>query len=153
MIKVLENVPLKDYTTLQIGGPAKYFVEVKSEEELKEAIEHAVDTENPYLVIAGGSNLLISDDGYDGLIIKFEVSGIEQNGEDIIVKAGTKLQDLVDYTIDKGLDGMSTMTGIPGSVGGAIFGSAGAYGDNIRDHLQEINYFDGENIIKKVNIL
>lgn len=146
MINIQKNVPLKDYTTLKIGGPAMFFVEISNVDELKEAVVWAKEKNTPYLAIAGGSNLLISDGGYAGLIIKIAFSGIEQDGDTIKVKAGSPLQELVNYTIDNGLDGMSTMTGIPGSVGGAIYGSAGAYGDNIRDFLVNVIYFDGENI-------
>lgn len=147
MIQVQENIPLAALTTLKIGGPARYFVEVHSVEELKEAASWAKEKDIEYTVIAGGSNLLVSDEGYNGLIIKLLLKGIEESNEVITAKAGTPLQELVDYTIEKGLDGMSTMTGIPGSVGGAIYGSAGAYGDNIRDYLKEITCFDGQNLV------
>lgn len=147
MINIQENVQLAPLTTLKIGGAAKYFVEVHSIEELKEAVEWAKKKQVEYIVISGGSNLLVSDDGYEGLIIKLTFSGIQEDGGVITVKAGTPLQELVDYTIEKELDGMSTMTGVPGSVGGAVYGSAGAYGDNIRDYLTEVVCFDGEKII------
>lgn len=147
MIDIQQNIPLAPLTTLKIGGPARYFVEVHSVEELIEAVSWAKEKGVEYMVIAGGSNLLVSDDGYDGLIIRLTLSGIEETDRVITVKAGTPLQQLVDYTIEKGLNGMSTMTGIPGSVGGAVYGSAGAYGDNIRDYLKQITCFDGENIV------
>lgn len=146
MINIQENTELAPLTTLKIGGSARYFVEVHSVEELKEAVEWAKEKTIPYTVIAGGSNLLVNDAGYDGLIIKLELNGIDEHEGVISAKAGTPLQELVDYTIEKSLDGMSTMTGIPGSVGGAVYGSAGAYGDNIRDYLKEIVYFDGNEV-------
>ncbi|MBI2268279.1 MAG: UDP-N-acetylmuramate dehydrogenase [Candidatus Blackburnbacteria bacterium] len=145
--KILENVPLAKYTTLGIGGPARYFVEVLSEKDLKGAIAWAREKGVEYIVIAGGSNLLVSDEGYEGLVIRIKFSGIEQQDGAIIVKAGTHLQKLVDYTIEHGLDGLSTMVGVPGSVGGAVYGCAGAYGDNIRDYIKEITYFDGEKVV------
>jgi UDP-N-acetylmuramate dehydrogenase len=138
-----ENVPLSKYTSLAIGGPAKLFVEVKTEEELVEALTEAINRNLPFLVIGGGSNLLVSDEGFDGLVIKDSVSGITTSSDNKLeVFAGTPLDDLVEYTITYGLDGMSTMKGIPGTVGGAVYGSAGAYGDNIRDYLEEILCFD-----------
>lgn len=146
MTKIQRNIPLAPYTTLGIGGPARYFIEVRSEDELREALKWAKEKNVEYLVIAGGSNLLISDEGYNGLIIKISFSGVKYVGKEIVVKAGTPLQELVDYTIEQGLDGISTMIGVPGSVGGAVYGSAGAYGDNIRDYIKEIKYFDGENV-------
>ncbi len=145
-MNILENISLKKYTTLGIGGSARYFVEVQSTEELEEAVSWAKEKSVNYLVIAGGSNLLISDDGFDGLVIKLTASGISEIDGKITVKAGTPLQELVDFTIEHGLDGMSTMTGIPGTVGGAVYGSAGAYGDNIRDFIKEITYFNGETV-------
>lgn len=145
-MKIQENIQLAPYTKLQIGGPASYFVEVGSIGELKDAVAWASERDLEYMVIAGGSNLLISDKGYGGLIIRVTFSGIEKKGGAISVKAGTPLQEFVDYTIEHGLDGASTMSGIPGSVGGAIYGSAGAYGDNIRDHLQKVRYLEGDEI-------
>lgn len=145
-MNIQENIPLAPLTKLQIGGPARYFVEAENVEELKEAVVWAKEKDIPYMVIAGGSNLLVSDEGYNGLIIKIGFSGIAEEGDRVKVKAGTLLQEFVDYTIEQGLDGVSTMSGIPGSVGGAIYGSAGAYGDNIRDHLLSVRYLDGDGI-------
>lgn len=148
MINIKENIILAPYTSLKIGGPARYFVEVKSVDELTDALLWAKKQHTEYTVIAGGSNLLISDEGYEGLIIMLVFSGITEKDNAVSVKAGTPLQELVDYTIEKGYDGMSTMTGVPGSVGGAVFGSAGAYGDNIRDYLTKIICFDGEKVFE-----
>ncbi len=129
-----------------IGGPAGYFVEATSIDELKEAANWAKEKNLEYMVIGEGSNLLVSDEGFNGLIIKIGFSGIVEDGDKVRVRAGTPLQEFVDYTIEHGLDGVSTMSGIPGSVGGALYGSAGAYGDNIRDHLKSVFYLDGDNV-------
>lgn len=137
------DLKFSDLTTLKIGGPIKFFVAVESIDELKIAINFAKTKKIPYLVIGGGSNLLVSDQGYDGLVIKMQLTGIKKGPHLLKVGAGTLLQDLVDYTIDNNLDGMSTMTGIPGTVGGAVYGSAGAYGDNIRDYLDGVSYLNG----------
>ena len=147
MLKILDNYSLAKVTTLGIGGPAKKFTAVKVQTELTEAINFANENQMPYLVIGGGSNLLINDDGVDSLIIKNEVVGISHLGGVIRVKSGTVLQDLVDYTIKNGLSGLHKMTGIPGTVGGAIYGNAGAYGQTISEHLMEITAFDGQQII------
>lgn len=147
---IQENVPLKEYTTLNIGGPARYFIEVFTQEELVEALKFSKEKNLKFLLIGGGSNLLVSDEGFDGLVIKNKISGIKTYNDQLIVEAGTDLSALVDYTIEHGLDGMSTMKGIPGTVGGAVYGSAGAYGDNIRDYLEEIEYL--ENLeVKKID--
>lgn len=142
-MQIIENFPLKNITTLGIGGPAKKFVAVTSLEELKEAIQFAKDNTLEYLVIGGGSNLLVSDQGVDKLIIKNEITGIEQEGSILKVKSGTLLQDLVNYSIQLGLSGLQKLTGIPGTVGGAIYGNAGAYGQTISDNLIQVVAFNG----------
>jgi len=129
---------MKNVTTLQIGGPAKKFVTVKTAEELQEAINFAKENNLEFLVMGGGSNLLVSDEGVDKLIIKNDITRISHLGGVIKVMSGTILQDLVDYSILHGLSGLQKMTGIPGTVGGAIYGNAGAYGQTISDHIVEV---------------
>ncbi|MBI4035342.1 UDP-N-acetylmuramate dehydrogenase [Candidatus Daviesbacteria bacterium] len=131
----MDNYPMKNLTTLKIGGPAKKFVKVTNPNELIEAINYAKQNNLEYLVIGGGSNLLVSDKGVDKLIIKNEILGIEHQGQNIKVKSGTVLQDLVHYSISHGLLGIQKMTGIPGTVGGAVYGNAGAYGQTISDNI------------------
>lgn len=135
-----ENYPMSKLTTLQIGGPAKLFVAVKTQEELTEAIQYTKQHNLPYLVIGGGSNLLVNDRGVDCLVIKNEISGIDADylRGVISVKSGVILQELVDYTIHHGLVGLHKLTGIPGTVGGAVYGNAGAYGQTISDHITSI---------------
>ncbi|MBI3485586.1 UDP-N-acetylmuramate dehydrogenase [Candidatus Daviesbacteria bacterium] len=133
-----KNTTLSDLTTLKIGGPAKEFIVVKTEQELIDAIKYAKENNLNFLVIGSGSNLLVSDEGFNGLIIKNEVSGIEQNDQTLVVKSGTILQDLLDFANEKGLAGLQKMTGIPGTLGGAIFGNAGAYGQTISDHIIQL---------------
>ncbi len=137
-MQIKSNYPLKNATTLHIGGPAKKFVSIKSMEELKEAVEHAKQNNMDYLVIGGGSNLLVSDQGVDKLIIQNKITGIALQGRTLQVKSGTILQDLVDYTITHGLSGLHKITGIPGTVGGAVYGNAGAYGQTISDNLNQV---------------
>lgn len=144
MLKFENNYLMKNITTLEIGGPAKKFIEIRTEEELIEAIKYAKENSLPYLVIGSGSNLLVSDSGFEGLIIKNSIHGIEQEGNILKVKTGTILQDLVDFTIEKGLAGLNKMTGIPGTVGGAVFGNAGAYGQGISDHILSVVILSGQ---------
>ena len=139
MLKFEDNYLLKNITTLQIGGPAKKFVEVYSVDELIEAIKYAKDNNPPagggFLVIGGGSNLLVSDEGINFLIIQNKITGIASQGQALRVQSGTILQDLVDYSIQHGLSGLQKLTGIPGTVGGAVYGNAGAYGQTISDNI------------------
>ncbi|TSC90336.1 MAG: UDP-N-acetylmuramate dehydrogenase [Microgenomates group bacterium Gr01-1014_5] len=144
MIKIQENVLLERYTTLRIGGAAKYFIEVYSIEELKEALHYAKDNALTYYVIAGGSDLLISDEGLSGLIIKLSLQGLTLEDARIIVASGTSLQKLVDYTIEHGLAGIEKLNNIPGSVGGAVYGNAGAFGQTISDKLIRVRVLVGD---------
>lgn len=151
-MNIQKNFPLNQITTLAIGGPAKEFIVVKTEMELKEAIFYGQQNNLKYLVIGGGSNLLVNDAGIDYLVIKNDITGIDvipakAGIYKIIVKSGTPLQELVDFTISKGLAGLQKLTGIPGSVGGAVYGNAGAYGQTISDHLVEVSAFNGNQII------
>ncbi|OGE38001.1 UDP-N-acetylenolpyruvoylglucosamine reductase [Candidatus Daviesbacteria bacterium RIFCSPLOWO2_01_FULL_39_12] len=145
-MQIKSNYPLKNITTLQIGGLAKKFVSINSVDELKEAVQYANTNNLNHLVIGGGSNLLVSDDGVDMLIIKNEIGGIASQGLTLQVKSGTILQDLVNYSISHGLSGLQKLTGIPGTLGGAVYGNAGAYGQTISDHITEVVFYDGQHI-------
>lgn len=136
------NIPLAQFTTLKIGGPAKFFTKAESAAKLAKAIEWAKEKNIPYLIIGSGSNLLISDEGYPGLIIKNEFCGLATQGLALRGYSGTPLRELVDFTIRNSLGGMEKLTGISGTIGGAIFGNAGAYGQTICDHLKEIKCLD-----------
>ncbi len=129
-------------TTLEIGGEAQDFKVVRTPQELLELIKSNPD----FLIIGGGSNLLVSDEGVDCLVIKNEITGVESKGNIVTVKSGTPLQELVDYTVSHGLSGLQKLSGIPGTVGGAVYGNAGAYGQTISDYLSEVVVFDGNKI-------
>ena len=148
-MQLIDNFPLKDITTLGIGGLARKYVSVTKDRQLIDAIKYSNEYRIPYLVIGGGSNLLISDEGIDRLVIKNDTEGIEKIVRVLKVKSGTMLQHLVDYSIGNNLSGLQKLTGIPGTVGGAVFGNAGAYGQTISDYLREVKVLntDGEVII------
>lgn len=134
---------MSQVTTLGIGGPAKDFKIAKTEDELINLIKQ---TKQP-LVIGGGSNLLVSDQGIDKLVIQNQIEGITKTVNILEVKTGTILQHLVDYSVRNGLSGIEKLTGIPGSLGGAVFGNAGAFGQTISDCIKEVKAFDGEKIV------
>ncbi|MBI2594035.1 UDP-N-acetylmuramate dehydrogenase [Candidatus Daviesbacteria bacterium] len=133
---------LSDLTTLGIGGPIQGVIKVKSHQELKEAIRKLPADGKGFLLLGGGSNLLVSDSGYPGIVIKNEVTGIIRDKNNLTVQSGTNLQDLVDFANSSGLCGLENLAGIPGTVGGAIYGNAGAYGQAISDHLESVKVFD-----------
>ena len=141
------NVPMSEHTTLGIGGPSKAMVKVATPEEMAEVVRQAEASDLPYLVIGGGSNLLVADQGVERLVVKNESVGIRAEGDVIAVRSGTRLQDLVDYTLAKGWQGLQRLTGIPGTVGGAVYGNAGAYGQTISDFLEEVVCFDGRQVL------
>lgn len=143
--QIQKDVLLKSLTTVGIGGLAKQYIRISKPEDLLGVLQASHSQNIPYFLMGGGSNLLVSDDGIDQLVIHNQVSGITSlPGETLEVQSGTMLQDLVDYTIEHGLSGMQKMTGIPGTVGGAVYGNAGAFGQATADCLLEVVAFDGE---------
>lgn len=142
--KVKENVTFSSLTALGIGGPARLFIQTNNEKGLKQAANLAKKHGIPFMVVSGGSNLLVDDDGYEGLVIKVNVMGIKQEGGTMRVMAGTNLGEFVDFCNAAGSAGFERLAGIPGSVGGAIYGNAGAYGQTISDHITRVRVYDGE---------
>jgi len=143
---------LGQFTTFKTGGPAKYFLKVRSAEDASYAVKTARRLELPYFLIGGGSNLLISDYGFDGLIIKVDVRGLKIVKErNIFCGAGEDLMALVNFAADNSLTGLEFASGIWGTVGGAIYGNAGAYGGEIKDVVKELTLVDILGTIKKVS--
>ncbi len=139
--KFYENHNLARYTTFGIGGPARYFVNCTERRELVDAAAMAVEQKLRFFVIGGGSNLLISDDGYSGLIIHVASEDLRIEDEYIMVDAGYDWESLVDRACRNGWGGLESMAGIKGSVGGAVYGNAGAFGTSIADILIEAEIF------------
>ena len=131
-----ENVLLKEYTSYKTGGRAKYFAMCYNNDDIRQALDFANSNKLDYEVIGGGSNLLISDDGYNGLIIctaKLNRYIINYGNNVVKCGAGINLADLVYYACSHGLSGMESMAGIPGTLGGAVKMNAGAYNQEIKD--------------------
>lgn len=138
MINVQENVALAPMTTFDIGGNARYFVEISGIVDLQEAIAFAKEKELKYFVLAGGSNVLFSDGGFDGLVIKMANNNMAMHGGEIMSGAGTSLMTFLSFAADNDMSGGENLTGIPGSVGGAIRGNAGAFGTEMKDIIKEV---------------
>jgi UDP-N-acetylmuramate dehydrogenase len=98
------------------------------------------------VVIGGGTNLIVSDEGFPGVVLRYSATAIRREGNCVFVESGAVLQDLVDFTIAAGLRGLETMTGIPGWVGGAIYGNAGAYGHSISERARVVRFLDGDEV-------
>jgi UDP-N-acetylmuramate dehydrogenase len=140
---VRENVPLSLYTRFGIGGPSRLFVETANERSFIQALATVQSSGSPYVVIGGGTNLIVSDAGFDGVVLRFTANHLVADGNRVTAAAGAVLQDLVDFTVAHGLAGIHTMTGIPGFVGAAVYGNAGAYGRSISQSVVDVRFFDG----------
>ncbi|MEK7607417.1 MAG: UDP-N-acetylmuramate dehydrogenase [Patescibacteria group bacterium] len=141
-MKFLENISLAEYTTFRIGGKARYFCVVKSEEDLREALDFAKGNETghasiPFFVLGSGSNILVSDEGFPGLVIKMEMMGVsfekKDDGVFVTVSAGQDWDKLVIKTVGESLWGLENLSGIPGTVGAAPVQNIGAYGAEAKD--------------------
>jgi UDP-N-acetylmuramate dehydrogenase len=140
---VLRSVPLSRYTRFGIGGPADLLAETVRPESFMRAWRVARESGLETVVIGGGTNLIVSDSGFRGVVLKLSNSCIRTDGLIVQVDGGVSLQDLVDFTVGAGLKGLETMTGIPGMTGAAIYGNAGAYGHSIMERISRVLFFDG----------
>ncbi len=145
------NISLKEYSNYKIGGPARQFFVPKTLEELTAGVEKAKQEKLPIFVLGGGTNLLISDKGFPGLVVKPEIMTLEGKDGVIRVGAGVSVADLLAFTIANGLSGLEWAGGLPGTVGGAIRGNAGAFGGEIQDVITEVVSLDIAGAPKIIN--
>lgn len=141
-MKIEKNVSLAKYTTFKIGGPAEFFVEVKKTEDLQEALLWAKENKQVVKVLGGGSNMLISDQGLKGLVIKLSLNKLDFIDTKVVVGPGVMLAYLLNEALEQGLTGLEFAAGIPGTVGGAIRGNAGTYGVAMDSVVKKISYVD-----------
>lgn len=148
LMKIEKDIPLAPYTTLKVGGRAAFFAVAKSEEDLKEALAYASAESLPFFILGGGSNLLVSDAGFSGLVIKMEMDGssFEKKGGDVFVTAwaGESWDELVAQTVEWNLWGLENLSAIPGSVGAAPVQNIGAYGVEAMSVIHEVRAIDAE---------
>jgi len=140
------HTPLARYTRFGIGGPADLYAETCSPDAFAAAIGTARDTAMPVMVIGGGTNLIVSDLGFRGLVLRYRADRLSAAGAHVVAGAGAVLQDLVDFANARGLKGLETLAGIPGWVGAAVYGNAGAYGHSISERVVSVEFFDGERV-------
>lgn len=142
--RVEENISLSDFCTFKIGGPAKYLFIAQTNEDLVRAVVFSKKLKIPFILLSGGSNVLIADEGYKGLVIILRTNDIIfKDGNKVVVDSGVVLMDLVEATVEHGLTGLEWAAGIPGDVGGAVRGNAGAYGGEIKDSLTGVEVMRG----------
>ena len=142
-LTVLTDAPLSRYTRFGIGGPADIYAETESVDAFVAALTSARASGRPVMVIGGGTNLIVSGDGFRGVVLRYRASRLTADGTRVFADAGAVLQDLVDFTVDRGLKGLETLAGIPGSVGAAVYGNAGAYGHSISERVVSVRFYDG----------
>jgi len=136
---------LRDYTSLRVGGPAKNFVEVGTELEIIAAIEAAGDS--PILIIGGGTNILVSDNGFEGTVIRIASRSMQSevdacSGATLTIGAGENWDDFVALTIERGFAGLETLSGIPGTIGAAPIQNIGAYGHEVSEFITRVRTYD-----------
>lgn len=137
-----QNVPLAPYTSLKIGGPAEYFATCATPEEVISAVREAREKQLSLTVLAGGTNVLVDDAGIRGVVLLMRIRGIEQDGSLMRAFTGTPIAELVAKSVNAGLAGLSWAGGLPGTVGGAVFGNAGTFGHAIGDTLEYVEIID-----------
>jgi UDP-N-acetylmuramate dehydrogenase len=137
-----EQVPLAPYTTFGIGGAARYFVEATDEASALEAVRHARENRLPLFVLGGGSNVLVSDEGFPGVVLHIAIMGVEQDGNYFRVAAGENWDSFVSLAIERGYGGIECLAGIPGTVGGTPVQNVGAYGQEVSTTITTVRILD-----------
>ncbi|MBU0637051.1 MAG: UDP-N-acetylmuramate dehydrogenase [Patescibacteria group bacterium] len=143
--KIIKNKILAPLTTFKIGGPAKFFIEIKSTEDLIEAVNWAKIKKEKINILGGGSNVLINDLGVDGLVIKLSNANLIVDNNELICDAGVSLAQAVRAAIGNNLTGLEWATGIPGTIGGSVYGNAGAFGSNMAMIVKNVEVYDMKN--------
>jgi UDP-N-acetylmuramate dehydrogenase len=143
-LTLIQEVPLSEYTRFGLGGRAEVLAESGSPKSFLAAIQAVRAPLCPSVVIGAGTNLIVSDAGFRGVVLRFTGSGVTLSGETLRAEAGAVLQHVVDLSITRGLSGIDCMTGIPGWVGGAVYGNAGAYGQSIDERVRYVEFTDGK---------
>jgi UDP-N-acetylmuramate dehydrogenase len=145
-MQVRENVPLAPLTTFGIGGAARWLTEAGSEEEVAEAVRWARERQAQLFVLGGGSNLLVSDAGFDGLVLQMSLKGLAQHGAQFRVAAGEDWDGFVTVATERGYQGIECLAGIPGTVGGTPVQNVGAYGQEVSTSIERVRAFDIEEL-------
>ena len=150
-LDIQENRPLAPLTTLGVGGPARYFAEVRSATDIADAVTWAKERRFPLFILGGGSNLLVADRGFAGLVLKIQMSGILPYSDGkFVVQAGTDWDSMVAVAVADGFAGIECLSGIPGTVGGTPVQNVGAYGQEVSGTITEVEAFDLQTLSRKI---
>lgn len=146
-MEIQTNIPLKDYTTMRLGGPARFMATATTREELSGLIARAKQLNLPFFVLGGGSNVIVKDEGFSGIVILNRIKGFEVVSEDVAsvtvrIGAGENWDDAVAQAVGMNLSGIEAMSAIPGTAGATPVQNVGAYGQEIADTLLEVEAYD-----------
>ncbi|MBZ5566413.1 MAG: UDP-N-acetylmuramate dehydrogenase [Acidobacteriia bacterium] len=145
-MQVLEHVPLAPMTTLQVGGPGRYFAEAATPDDVRQAVDWAKSRALPLFVLGGGSNLLVADTGFPGLVLRIAIGGVQRRQQDgkqaFEAGAGVEWDALVAQTVAANCAGLECLSGIPGTVGGTPVQNVGAYGQEVSETITEVQVLD-----------
>lgn len=141
---IREHVALAPMTTFKVGGPARYFIEARTIEEVNQAVVHARNKSLPVFVLGGGSNLVISDAGWPGLVLRMGITGVERKAASSIfeVGAGEEWDKFVAFAVSQNCAGVECLSGIPGSTGGTPVQNVGAYGQEVAETIESVQVLD-----------
>lgn len=143
-LEILENVPLAPLTTFGVGGAARFFASVTDENSLRRGLEFASENRLPLLILGGGSNVLVADAGFGGLVLKIDIRGVERTGDLITAGAGEDWDEFCARCIGQGLAGVECLSGIPGTVGATPVQNVGAYGQEVSETIETVRALDLE---------
>lgn len=141
-ILVQENFSLAPLTTLKIGGKARFFVRAETESQVAAAFNFAEENDFPLFVLGGGSNVLVADEGFDGLVLQIAIKGVEISGDLVTAQAGEDWDGLVRLCVENDLQGVECLSGIPGLTGGTPVQNVGAYGQEVSETITRLRVFD-----------
>ncbi|HLA95519.1 MAG TPA: UDP-N-acetylmuramate dehydrogenase [Pyrinomonadaceae bacterium] len=141
-LNIQKEVLLAPFTTLGVGGPAKFYAAATSEKEIEDAVKYAADNSLELFVLGGGSNIVISDQGFDGLVLQVDLRGVKFSGDQVTVAAGEDWDTFVSQCINGDLAGLECLSGIPGFVGGTPVQNVGAYGQEVSETIETVRCFD-----------
>jgi UDP-N-acetylmuramate dehydrogenase len=145
-MQIQENVPLAPYTTLKVGGPARFFVEAQTEEQIREGLLFARERSLELFILGGGSNLVVADAGWPGVVLRVAVAGTSTSAKDgkqiFTAGAGEDWDALVALSVEQNCGGIECMSGIPGTVGGTPVQNVGAYGQEVKDTITIVRVLD-----------
>ena len=152
-MQILEREPMSRHTTFRVGGPARLFLIPETEEELAKAVRECTRLELSFTIVGRGSNLLVSDRGYRGVVIQIgdALAGVQVSGTTLRAQAGISLASLANQACRLYLTGLEFAAGIPGTLGGALLMNAGAYGGEMKDVVRSVRLMDPDGTIREVD--